>query len=318
MNILVANNHLVGTGGTENYTYALIVELLRLGHKVEYYTGTKGEIALFIENLGVKFRTKNVYDLIIANHTTMIKALNKRGFIIQTCHGKFVELEQPHPKADFHVSITQEVYDHLTSKGYESTIIHNGIDCDRYYPRRKIKNKLETVLSLCQSDKANSFIEECCKELNLNFIKANKFKENIWNLEEIINQADLVVGIGRSLYDAMACGRCVISFDSREYSGTYGDGYLNSENIVESLKYNCSGRGLNKTFTKEEFIVELLKYNPEDGDFFRKFALNKLNIKRAVNGYLNIQRPFKLKLIKYKKYLLLVINYFVNRLRVNK
>jgi glycogen synthase len=38
MRILLANNHLMKTGGTENYIYALAVELKRRGHDVEYFT----------------------------------------------------------------------------------------------------------------------------------------------------------------------------------------------------------------------------------------------------------------------------------------
>jgi hypothetical protein len=74
MNILVANNHLSQTGGTENYTYAIIVELVKLGHQVEYFTFEKGMVSDMIENLGVKFRSKKIYDLIIANDKTTIKA----------------------------------------------------------------------------------------------------------------------------------------------------------------------------------------------------------------------------------------------------
>ncbi|KAB2814142.1 MAG: UDP-glycosyltransferase, partial [Paludibacter sp.] len=38
MNILIANHHLKRTGGTENYSFALAEEMVRLGHQVEYFT----------------------------------------------------------------------------------------------------------------------------------------------------------------------------------------------------------------------------------------------------------------------------------------
>jgi len=316
MNILVANNHLSQTGGTENYTYAIIVELIKLGHNVEYFTFEKGLVSDKIERLGVKFRSRKIYDLIIANHTTTIKALSKRGFIIQTCHGKFIDIEQPSQYADAYVSISEEVNNYLLSLNKKSTIIRNGIDCERFYQKNPISDSLNCVLSLCQSEEADSFIAACCKEMNIEFLKASKFSDNIWNIEDIINKADLVVGIGRSLYDAMACGRAVISFDQRSYSEAFGDGYLTKDNIWQSLAYNCSGRGTKKKFTKDSFIEELKKYNKADGEFMRNFALENLNIKNSVNQYLNIvSKKYKIPYFKFRKSIYLVSNGINNRIK---
>ena len=49
MKILLANNHLQKTGGTENYIYALAVELKRQGHIVEYFTFRKGPVSELLE-----------------------------------------------------------------------------------------------------------------------------------------------------------------------------------------------------------------------------------------------------------------------------
>ena len=42
MRILVGNNHLDKTGGTESYTFALATILKEFGHEVEYFTFNKG------------------------------------------------------------------------------------------------------------------------------------------------------------------------------------------------------------------------------------------------------------------------------------
>jgi hypothetical protein len=286
MNILVANHHLRRTGGTENYTYALIVELLRLGHHVEYFTYRKGYVSSKIESLGVRFRSKKKYDLILANHTTTIQMLHRRGFIIQTCHGTLPTLEQPSRYADAHVSVTKEVYKHLKKKGVESALIRNGIDCQRFAPSRPLNTSLTSVLSLCQSDEANAMIESVCQRNQLTFLSADKKMDNVWHLEKLINEADLVVGIGRSLYDAMACGRTVVSFDMRKYSKALGDGYLDTSNIEESIKHNCSGRGTGKKMNEALFESELRKYNPSDGLFLRAYAMQQLNIRHSVQQYL--------------------------------
>ncbi|MDH6309755.1 hypothetical protein M2451_002061 [Dysgonomonas sp. PFB1-18] len=312
MNILVANHQLVKTGGTENYTYAIIVELLRLGHTVEYFAFLRGEISDKIEALGVKFRSKKTYDLIIANHNTTVELLYRYGFIIQTCHGMLPDLEQPAPHADHYVVISYEVQQYLKAKNIDSTLIYNGVDCERFSPKGEIKNTLTSVLSLCQSDEANRFISDCCSEIGVEFEKLNKHTDNLWEIETVINKSDLVVGIGRSLYDAMACGRTVISYDNRSYSKDFGDGYLNKENLEQSLMYNCSGRGMQKTFTKETFVKELEKYSKEDGIYMRNFALENFNIKLSVSQYLDIApKAFTLKKMKVKKFFQLIQGYIL-------
>ena len=290
MRILVANNHLQRTGGTENYTYALALELKRCGHQVEYFTFEKGEVSDLLESLGIPFMSQDRYDLILANHFTCVRKLYRHGFVIQTSHGTIPDLEKPSSKADLFVGVTEEIRKHIRkTKGYRSEVILNGIDCRRFYPKRTISEKLSCVLSLSQSTELNEFIAECCSELGVKFISGNKNTDNIWKIEDNINEADLVVGIGRSLYDAMACGRCVISYDRRWYMGDeIGDGYITAENIDEAIFWNCSGRGLRKTFDKAGFIKELQKYNPADGQWAREYALQNLNIEKSVERYISM------------------------------
>ena len=290
MRILVGNNHLDKTGGTESYTFALATILKDIGYEVEYFTFHKGLVSEKLERYGIPFMSHNYYDLILANHTSVVEHLFLHGFVIQTCHGVIPDLEQPSPFADMYVSISEEVRTHLQHLGVESDVMLNGIDCERFAPNIPIHQNLTCVLSLCQSDAANNFIKECCDSMSggeIEFILCNKFTDNVWEIEKQINRADLVVGIGRSLYDAMACGRCVISYDFRPYHNVaIGDGYITKNNIYQSIAYNCSGRGLNRTFTKEEFITELKKYNPDDGKWARSFALENLNMREAARRYI--------------------------------
>lgn len=293
MRILVGNNHLQKTGGTENYTYTLAVELKRLGHEVEYFTFERGEISDKLERQGIPFMSYQHYDLILANHIPVIEYLYRYGYTVQTCHGMLVPLEQPSLYANVHVAISNEVKEYLRGKGFDAKLILNGIDCERFVPIKPISSQLKTVLSLSQSDELNIFIKDCCDVIGVKLITCNKFTDNVWEIEKKINEADLVVGIGRSLYDAMACGRCVISYDNRSYvNAALGDGYIVSKNIEKSVCYNCSGRGYRKTFDKEEFINELKKYNPADGEWARNYALTYLNIVEAVKKYISLHESF--------------------------
>lgn len=108
-----------------------------------------------------------------------------------------------------------------------------------------MNKQLKNVLSLCQSETANEKLKLCCDKMGLNFIKANKFKNPSWDIASLINEADIVVGLGRSAYEAMSCGRPVVIFDDRPYFDSVGDGYVKGI-IDKSIQFNCSGRLLNK------------------------------------------------------------------------
>jgi glycosyltransferase involved in cell wall biosynthesis len=288
--MLVANGHLANTGGSENFTYAIIEELLRLNYDVEYFTFLKGRnkngVSQRIESLGAPFMRHKDYDLILAGGNNTVRYLAQFGFVIDTMHGVLPGVEEPSVLADLYVSVSPYIRDYYLKRGFQSKVIMNGINCRRFKPRKELNRQLTNVLSLCQSDESNKFIARCCKKIGVGFRKLDKQVENKWDVEYDINDADLVVGIGRSLYDGMACGRTVISYDKRSYrdKGHEGDGYLTIDNIHKSMQRNCTGT---RAFTEDEFIAELRKYRPEDGNEMRKIALAELNVEKNVQEYLN-------------------------------
>ena len=290
MKILLGTHYLKKTGGTENYTYALAMELKRLGHDVEHFAIVKGAVSKMLEEKGVPFMKSDHYDLILANHSTVVEELWPKGYIVQTCHGTIPELEQPCPYADAFVGVSEEVKEHLHKLGYEATVIYNGIDCKRFYPKKPVSPTLTTVLSLCQSDIANDFIRKCCKKANVKFLRCEKHKDNVWAIEDMINQSDLIVGLGRSAYDAMACGRAVLVYDFREHHmGEFlGEGMLTPENIEKSMSCNCTGKASRLKYDEQGFIAEMQKYSPGLAAWGREYALENLNIEKAAQRYLEI------------------------------
>lgn len=285
--ILLANHHLDKTGGTETYTYAIAEELIRRGITVEYFTFRRGEMSSRMErDLNISFMTRNRYPLILANHNTCVNYLFNKGFTIQTCHGVFPELEQPSPNADAYVAISEEVKNHLGRSGYNSKIILNGINLHRFTTIKPLREKLQHVLSLCHSEAAHQLLSEACADVGATLSILDKYNNPVWDVEQKINKADLVVGVGRSAYEAMACGRPVIIFDHREYYPSCGDGY-GKDLLQESIRFNCSGRYSNKSFMVPDMISELKKYKKEDGIYFRMFVEQKLDIRNSVDAYLN-------------------------------
>ncbi len=120
-------------------------------------------------------------------------------------------------------------------------------------------------------------------------ITLNKFKERKWNVEDIINESDLVISLGRGAYESMACGRNLVIFDRRNYmESSIGDGFVTIDNIGLYIKNNCSGRFSNTEYDFELLANEIMKYNIRHGDDLKEYSLLELNIDTQSEKYLKI------------------------------
>ena len=291
MNILLTNISLANPGGSETFTYTLAKELIRRNHTVYIFTFRKGMMYnKIISELKAKEMEKIKYDLIFANHTGCVDAVYGMGPIIQTCHGYIPLPEQPNIKANYHIGISQEVVNHLLNKNFPSTLVHNGIDCTKFNKIKNTNKNLTNVLSLVQNDVMNNRLSNICKLLNINFQSFNKKSNFVWDIENKINDADLVISLGRGAYESFACARQVLVYDARSYTKSFGDGLTTSENISELIKNNCSGRRYQNVYSDADIIHELKSYNSLQGDALREFALAELNIITQVDKYFEIAK----------------------------
>lgn len=294
MKILVANRHLEGLGGSETFTYTLAAQLQAAGHDVEYFTLFKGITSEKIEELGISFSKGINYDLIIAGQIRTVEELRVKrytGPLVQICHGAITKGEQPHPKADAYIAISEEVQQHLKSKGINAPVILNGINCQRFKPRRKLRKKLKVIASLVQTDEAHEIVELAAKIIGVEVIRLNKYEDKVWEVEKAIDKADLVVSLGRGCYEAMACGRPVVIFDKRRYQEQFGDGYLFPFAFEHYVQKNCSGRFLSKSMNVGDLVDEFKKYDSEHGKELRDIAVEQLNISVQANKILEYCRP---------------------------
>ncbi|MGQ7868711.1 glycosyltransferase [Sunxiuqinia sp. sy24] len=293
MKILVTNHWLKKLGGSETFTYAMVAELKRLGHEVDVLTFQPGLVSDRIQDdFGVPIlsEVKSTYELILANHHTCVRAAFNHGPIIQTCHGTVPKLEQPSAFADAYVAISEEVKLHLSKidKEYQASVILNGIDCNRFKPVKPINKSVKRVLSLAHDDMFNLDLLYHFEKLGIQFFSLNKFKNPVWNVEDQINEADLVISLGRGAYESMACGRPVLVMDKRPYQGAMADGLVNSLNVDELIKTNLSGRACRMTNFKLVIDSAIASYNRSLGNWCRTYALENLNIKNQIQQYLEL------------------------------
>lgn len=145
------------------------------------------------------------------------------------------------------------------------------------------------------TDTANDVLRTICNDCGVEF--ESLYGKFVFNVEDKINSADLVVGVGRSLLDAMACGRPVVSFDDRFYYNTrmMGYGYITPDKFSKYEIDSFTANDIKKTLNKLELAKEIfLNYNANDGKVNRKFIEENYNISKTVDAYLKIYNDNKL------------------------
>ena len=285
--ILLTNNHLVQPGGSETWTLTVATELVRRGYEVIVYSLDIGPFAEAFPCPVVR-EVAGTFDLGLVNHNSCIPAAREAcRTVIMTCHGTFPPLEQPVLGADHYVAISEEVHAHLERQGFSATIIRNPIDCEVFSPTNRVGEKLGTILSLCQGALANQLLAALCEREGWALRTIDDGHREL-GIEKLVNEADLVVGLGRSAMEAMACGRPVLVFDSRSYTPYAMDGIVTEHNVDELIECNLSGRRFRLEATIDSVAAQLERYDPALGDFGRSFALANLEVGRQVDAYLDL------------------------------
>lgn len=296
MKILITNNRLGDVpGGSEWHAYELALAIKRKGHDVEAYSPVLGWFSSNLKKNGISVYSspphKN-YDLIIASHLSTIGNIDRsktKGYMIQVCHGKYPKLEQPSNKVDCHVSISNEVKEHLLEKGFDSEIIYNGIDHNKFVQ----KNEGSGVLSLCQGRLANNVVVKACRLIGCDVKIMNKYDKYSYNLHEEILKYKTVISLGRGAFEAMACNKSLIVADSREYVSkkkVICDGLVSNANVKDLMENNCSGRRYGKIIDLPEMTKLIERSLSEKNPNLRLYSEINLNIDLQAEKYLSIKK----------------------------
>jgi len=276
MRILLANHNLSSWGGTETWTITLANEFKRLGHEVSLYAPTVNVIAPEFPF----FSFQKEYDVALINHNVNLENLKyltcKKIF---TSHGVIPDLEKPVEGADVYVSVSEEVQANLKDLGFDSTIIRNPIDTKHFYPTRKVHKKLENVLFMSNyPGKAREVIKTACDGLNLRIWGMNNQTSDA---AEEMNWADLVIGLGRTAYEAMSINRNVIIYD---YNGA--DGFATPDLLLQARENNCSGRKFQIDLDANGLKNLFANYNPHLQ--LRDYILQNNNVTQIAQEYLSL------------------------------
>lgn len=289
LNVLLTNHELMMPGGCITLLYSMAQEYLRLGHRVTLYSPRWGEggVPEYFEASGVtitKVKPLNLFDIVVCNHRDCLPIVEDmvHSFKIWHFDGKMRE-RIPEDDFDVYIVVSEESRDYLKEKfDIDSLIVRNAINCTRFDIHKPIRKRLSRVLFLSNHGEVAPIVKEATKQVGLAFTWIGR-DSWVFDVERYINDADLVVTIGRGVYESMACGRNVIVFD---YLGA--EGILTPDKYFEIRQKNCSGRYHQMDWGVAELVNEFKKYNPGWGYTFRKYALEHHNIQKLVAAHIGL------------------------------
>jgi hypothetical protein len=290
-----------------------IKELLNRGYNVHVWTNLGGEFEPYMRQLcEVVSVPDNSYDLIILSNNDVVEFLNKskiKGFRVYITHGIAYKNDIPYKgMANEYVGISSYIHAYIfnnTNVGYVH-YIPPGLDLSVYYPKNKINKQLTNVLSLVKSDMANKIVKDACAEYGLNFIGWVKSDSNnsIFNVSDVINEADLVVGWGRTIMESMACGRASVCYDINDSIINDGDnkllmdtsvinnntfGLVTPNNVNLLMTSNFSTYiGYTHNFNVKSLTYQFFNYDSSISNYYRTFACNHFDIKIMVDRFFNL------------------------------
>lgn len=289
MRILLANFFLRDIGGTEKWTYAMAQELQRQGHDVEVFTCALGVTAEKIAELDIPVMARvpmgREYDLQLINHNRCLGLLERvPGLKVYTCHGPQHPLEMPISGAHEYVGVSEEV--RATYAPFISRVVHNGVNLEEF-SRFRVYRLAPRVLSMAKAAKANAMVEEACKRVGYDFTSRHYLEEPEWDVASMMHDAEIVVGAGRTAYEALAAGCEVLQFDWRDQrGGTLADGWLTPSNVDYLRYFNCAGRGMAMKWEVDDIALALKNYTPMQ--WGAEWARGNADIRDKATQYLEI------------------------------
>ena len=253
MEIVLGTLEFGAIGGAATYALTVAGELQLLGHEVTIFAGETGEIAGVAEERGIRVAAGEGAlppdcDVIYAQDRATAYLLADRfpGRPQALCmHSGSSELDrwQP-PQLPGIVGAVVVLHDRLARRAEafaqreEVVRLRQPVDLARFAQRGTIGESPKRVLLLGNNNLNGDRREQllgACEEIGLEHVERGRnAPRTTLAPEQEINQVDIVIGSGRSIVEAMACGRAAFVYD---HLG--GDGWVTPESYpaLEAINF---------------------------------------------------------------------------------
>lgn len=300
MHILFTNNTLDSFAGSELYIYDLARELKARNHQITCFTLNAGKVADKLKEFGIE--TTN--DLSTVKDIDVIHAHHRHEFKIAAAYFPFTPLvyvshsalhpqERPTGGKNLitrYVAVSEAVGKLLIeTEGISPDLIDivpNFADIPRFTAKNRIAEKPQRVLINSSYYEINDIIREACTLAGIQEIeKIGAPSKLVWDVENYIERADLVITVGKGAIEAMAMGRAVIV-----YRPVGADGMVTTENFEKLCANNFSSLAFSFHYDAAQLAAEINKYNREDAEAVMYRVRQEMDVSCAADKLLNVYK----------------------------
>lgn len=276
MKIVLGLNSL-GIGGTESYVLTVAEQFDRLGHEVSIYTPQPGagvELARErgfavhgVDDLPADLDAAFLQDAAVAFEMAELRPAARRVFV---AHSESFDPQAP-PQlpgvVETVVALNERVARRLRAFAGELPVVRlrQPIDTERFLSRGELPERPRKALVLSNNNLGDreAILESACAAAGMSLVRVGGAAGQSADPRAHLADADVVIGYGRSLLEAMACGRAAFVYDwaggeGWVTAGTYptieADGFagrseavLDADGLAESLRgYDRSMGSVNR------------------------------------------------------------------------
>jgi hypothetical protein len=232
MRLLLATNHL-GLGGSESYLLTVAEQLDRLGHEASIYAVEPGAGVEVARERGIavipEAELDGAYDAALVQDAGVSFQLADRCPGVPqlfVAHSTIFDLQAP-PQLGGMVGAIVALNDRIAGRmrsfasGVEVVRMRQPIDTNRFAPRGALPQEARRALLLSNTPRDDHLagLEEACGAAGLELVRVGGAAGAAADVRPALAGAEIVIGYGRSILEAMSCGRAAYVYDWKGRSG---------------------------------------------------------------------------------------------------
>ncbi len=276
MRILIALSQF-GLGGSETYSVTVAEQLERLGHPTRLFAGRADPAGRELAaSRGLRLTVGDPVALAELEDIDAVIAQDAASAYAVAGWNEVPQLFVAHGLASFEhppqalqpcppvVVLNDRIGAHAEALAARPRVVRlrQPIDLDTFRPRIPSRSRARRVLAFSNylTDDRLRLLQEACEDLGLELTRLGVRGEASIVPHEAILDADIVVGYGRSVLEAMAVGRPAYVWDRAG-----GDGWVTPQtyDVLEASGFN--GGATDAVIDAERMRLDFAAYRPEMG-----------------------------------------------------
>lgn len=282
MKLLLATNHL-GLGGSESYLLTVAEQLDRLGHDALIYSPEGGNGVEAARERGLQVLDGDLdgdFDAALVQDAGVSYLVADRCPAVPqvfVAHSEIFDLQAP-PQLDGMVrtvvTLNERVARRMRSFAVDTEVVrlHQPIDVEYFAPRGELPKRARRVLLLSNTPNVDRLrmLREACASAGLELTRLGGRSGQANDIRSALTSAEIVIGYGRSILEAMACGRAAYVYD---WHG--GDGWMTPESYPEIEAAGIAGRsGRTVIADVDQLSEDLRRYSASMGPANHDLVVN--------------------------------------------